>query len=71
MARLETAMDQQRTRLNELDTLMADPDFYGDSYKDERPALLMEHGELGKALDDNEEQWLVLQEQIEEIMPQQ
>ena len=71
VARLETAMDQQRTRLNELDTLMADPDFYGDSYKDERPALLMEHGELGKALDDNEEQWLVLQEQIEEIMPQQ
>ena len=64
---LEKQMDQQRTRLSALDELMADPDFYGDTYKDERPTLLMEHGELSKALDDNEESWLLLQEEIEAI----
>lgn len=62
---LEKQMDQQRARLTELDELMADPEFYGEAYKDERPALLMEHGELSKSLDDNEESWLQLQEKIE------
>ena len=64
---LEKQMDQQRARLHELDELMADPEFYGDNFKDERPALLMEHGELSKALDDNEESWLELQEEIEAL----
>jgi len=47
-------MDSQRARLEELDTLIADPDFYSDSYKDQRPALLAEHGELSKDIDNNE-----------------
>lgn len=64
---LEKQMDQQRARLHELDELMADPEFYGDNFKDERPVLLMEHGELSKALEDNEENWLELQEQIEAL----
>lgn len=64
---LEKQMDQQRARLHELDELMADPEFYGDNFKDQRPALLMEHGELSKALDDNEESWLELQEEIEAL----
>lgn len=64
---LEKRMDSQRARLEELDTLIADPDFYSDSYKDQRPALLAEHGELSKEIDNNEESWLLLQEEIEDI----
>lgn len=64
---LEKQMDQCRQRLQELDTLMADPNFYSDSYKEQRPALLAEHGELNKKLEQAEEQWLEWQEQIEHI----
>jgi len=64
---LEKRMDSQRARLEELDTLIADPDFYSDSYKDQRPALLAEHGELSKDIDNNEESWLLLQGEIEDI----
>lgn len=64
---LEKRMDNQRARLEELDTLIADPDFYSDSYKDQRPALLAEHGELSKDIDNNEESWLLLQGEIEDI----
>lgn len=64
---LEKRMDNQRARLEELDTLIADPDFYSDSYKDQRPALLAEHGELSKEIDNNEESWLLLQGEIEDI----
>ena len=64
---LEKQMDQCRQRLQELDALMADPNFYSDSYKEQRPALLAEHGELNKKLEQAEEQWLEWQEQIEHI----
>lgn len=67
VATIEKQMDTQRNRIEEIDTLMADPDFYGEAYKDSRPALLMEHGELSKALEDNENSWLELQEAIEAI----
>lgn len=68
---IEKKMDQQRQRLAELDTLMADPDFYGDAYANQRPQLLIEHGELNKQLENNEENWLMLQEQIELIEQEQ
>lgn len=68
---IEKKMEQQRQRIAELDTLMADPDFYGDAYKDNRPQLLIEHGELSKQLDENEEKWLALHEKIELIEQEQ
>lgn len=71
VSQLEKKMELQRQRLATLDELMADPDFYGDSYKDQRPTLLLEHGELSKQLDDNEESWLVLEEQMEKIDQEQ
>lgn len=64
---LEKNMAQHKVRLEELDKLMSDPDFYGDQYKEQRPNLLTEHGELSKKLDLAEEQWLELQEEIETI----
>lgn len=64
---LEKQMEKQRLRLTELDTLIADPDFYSDNYKEQRPTLLAEHGELSKSIDQNEEDWLLIQEEIEAI----
>lgn len=64
---IEKSMEQHKIRLSELDQLMSDPDFYSDQYKDQRPTLLAEHGELSKKLDVAEEQWLELQEEIESI----
>ncbi|MEZ2721147.1 ATP-binding cassette domain-containing protein [Paenalcaligenes hominis] len=64
---LEKHLEQHKARLLELDELMSDPEFYGDQYKEQRPALLAEHGELSKQIDQHEEQWLDLLEQIEQI----
>ncbi|HJH24523.1 MAG TPA: ATP-binding cassette domain-containing protein [Paenalcaligenes hominis] len=64
---LEKHLEQHKTRLIELDELMSDPAFYGDQYKEQRPALLAEHGEISKQIDQHEEQWLDLLEQIEQI----
>lgn len=64
---IEKRMEQQRQRLDELNSLIADPAFYEDAYKQERPERLAEHGELNKSLAELEEQWLALHEQIEQI----
>ncbi|AQS50821.1 ABC transporter [Paenalcaligenes hominis] len=64
---LEKHLEQHKARLIELDELMSDPAFYGDQYKEQRPALLAEHGEISKQIDQHEEQWLDLLEQIEQI----
>lgn len=64
---IEKRMEQQQQRLDELDSLIADPAFYEDAYKQERPERLAEHGELNKSLTELEEQWLALHEQIEQI----
>lgn len=68
---IEEKMELHRQRLVELDQLMADPDFYSDDYKDQRPQLLIEHGELSKQLDENEEKWLELHTEIELIEQKQ
>ena len=67
VSQLEKQMDTQQQRLNILNELMADPAFYTDSYKTERPSVLAEQGELQKALDANEEMWLSLQDEIENL----
>ncbi|HRL23019.1 MAG TPA: ATP-binding cassette domain-containing protein [Alcaligenes sp.] len=70
LKKVEAAMDKAGARLQELDALMQDPDFYSDAYKEQRPALMAEHGELGKERDTLEEEWLELQEAIEHINQQ-
>ena len=71
LKKVEAAMDQAAARLQELDALMQDPDFYSDAYKDQRPALMAEHGERSKERDALEEEWLELQEAIEDINRQE
>ena len=65
LKKLETRMERDRKRLDELNALIADPEFYSDSRRDERPAVLAEHGELSKQMDALEEEWLLLQEELE------
>ena len=65
---IERDMEKTSSRLAELDTLIADPDFYTDTYKDSRPGLLAEHGELSKQHEQLENSWLDIQEQIEQLV---
>ncbi len=67
LRRIETDMARIETRLKEIDAHIADPDFYTDAHKDTRPALLAEHGELSKAQEGLEDEWLQVQEDIETI----
>ncbi|CAK7012351.1 ATP-binding cassette domain-containing protein [Pseudomonas sp. S 311-6] len=67
LRKVETAMNSQRSRLEALDALIADPAFYDDSRRDERVKALAEHGELSKSVDAQEERWLELMEAIETI----
>ncbi|MGB7483436.1 ATP-binding cassette domain-containing protein [Castellaniella ginsengisoli] len=67
LKRVEEAMAKAQARLAELDALMANPDFYTDAHKDARPGLMAEHGELSKALQGHEEDWLEIQSEIEAL----
>ncbi len=64
---VEKAMEATSRRLQELDSLIADPDFYSDERRDERLKALEEHGELSKRHQDLEEQWLEIQEELEAL----
>ncbi|WP_156513441.1 ABC-F family ATP-binding cassette domain-containing protein [Bordetella ansorpii] len=67
LAKVETEMEKSRQRIQVLDALIADPDFYSDSRRAERQQVMAEHGELGKKVDELEEQWLEIQESLEDI----
>ncbi|MFV0283308.1 MAG: ABC-F family ATP-binding cassette domain-containing protein [Castellaniella sp.] len=67
LKQVEDAMAKIQARLTALDALMADPDFYTDAHRDSRPGLMAEHGELSKALQGHEEDWLDLQTEIEAL----
>lgn len=68
LKKVETEMEKASQRIATLDAVIADPDFYTDERRNERVALLAEHGELSKKHSDFEEQWLELQEALEAIM---
>lgn len=65
--KVETEMERVRNRLTELDLLIADPDLYSDERRGERQQVMAEHGESGKRLGELEEQWLEIQEALEEL----
>lgn len=67
LAQLETNMASTQSRLDELNDLIADPDFYTDAYKNQRPSCLAEQGELSQRFLSMEENWLELQQQIEDL----
>jgi ATP-binding cassette subfamily F protein 3 len=67
LKKVETSMSKTAARLQELDALIADPDFYSDARRDERIKLISEHGELSKRHEQLEEEWLELQEAMEAL----
>ena len=66
--KLEAQMERARVRLEELDKLIADPDFYTDLHRENRPQVLAEHGELSKQVLAWEEEWLERQEELESLV---
>ena len=67
LTKVETEMEKSRQRIHALDALIADPDFYADARRTERQQVMAEHGELGKKVGELEEQWLEIQEALEDI----
>lgn len=67
LKKVETEMDASSRRLQELDALIADPDFYSEARREERMKVLEQHGELSKKHGLLEEQWLALQEELESL----
>ncbi|NYT24234.1 ATP-binding cassette domain-containing protein [Alcaligenaceae bacterium] len=65
--KVETKMEAASRRLAELDTLIADTGLYSDERRDERLRVLSEHGELSKQHGALEEEWLLLQEELEAV----
>lgn len=67
LKKVETEMDAASRKLAELDAVIADADLYSEERRDERLRVLSEHGELSKRHDALEEDWLMLQEELEAV----
>ncbi len=67
LQQVESAMARAQGRLAQLDALIADPAFYTDAHRDDRPTILAEHGELSKTLQAHEDAWLDLQSELEAL----
>ncbi|HEY9572216.1 MAG TPA: ATP-binding cassette domain-containing protein [Pusillimonas sp.] len=67
LKKVETGMEAAGQRLQTLDALIADPDFYSEARREERLKVLEEHGELSKRHATLEEQWLEIQEELEAL----
>ena len=67
LAKIESALQKTSQRLKDLDELIADPDLYSDERRDERIRVLAEHGDLSKKSSELEEEWLLVQEELEEV----
>lgn len=67
LAKVEKELELVQAKIATLDTLIADPDLYSDSRRQERVTSLAEHGELTKRANQLEEQWLELQTELEAL----
>ncbi|MGO3125415.1 MAG: ATP-binding cassette domain-containing protein, partial [Advenella sp.] len=70
LAQVEKAMETAQTRIAQINVLIADENFYSDARRDERVAVLAEHGELTATAETLEEEWLQLHESIEALTNQ-
>ncbi|NEN76253.1 ATP-binding cassette domain-containing protein [Pelistega sp. NLN82] len=67
IATIEKTVEQNQARLTQIDTFIADEDFYSEARREERVKLLEEHGNLSRDTSILEEEWMTLLEQIEAI----
>ena len=67
LIKIEKELESVQSKLKALDALIADPDLYSESRRQERVQTLAEHGELTKKHGELEEVWLELQSELESI----
>ncbi len=67
LVKIEKELESIQNQLKNLDMVIADPDLYTDSRRQERVQTLAQHGELTKRHDELEEIWLELQSELESI----
>lgn len=63
---LDTLIERESARMEEILTLLADPDFYMN--EDASSDVIAEHAKLKASLAAHEEEWIMLSEEIEEEM---
>ncbi len=62
---VEQRMDDLQQRKDEIEHLLAAPEMYEASHKDQLQSLTQERGDLIRQLEGDEEQWLLLTEELE------
>ncbi|NOL49061.1 ATP-binding cassette domain-containing protein [Pelistega europaea] len=67
LAIVEKNVEKNQARLAEIDSFIADENFYSEERREERAKLLEEHGVLTRETQALEEEWMELLEQIEAI----
>jgi ATP-binding cassette subfamily F protein 3 len=65
LTKLEKTMDQLQSRLAVIEEALSDTGLYCDDKRVELNGFLQEQGQLKNRLDDSEERWLALQQEIE------
>lgn len=65
LRKVEQEMDKVQKRKTELDELMAEPSLYDDANKGKLAELSSEYGEVTQRLETLEEDWLMLNEELE------
>ncbi len=66
LARLEREMDKLNQEKQRLETLLAEPDIYESAQKQQLKELLQQQVDVSRTLDETEEQWMQLSEELEE-----
>jgi ATP-binding cassette subfamily F protein 3 len=66
LTKMERKMDQLTIEKNTLETLLAEPDLYQDSNKKQLKELLQQQVQITLLLDEVEEQWMLLSEELEQ-----
>ena len=66
LARLEREMDKLNQEKQRLETLLAEPDIYESEQKQQLKELLQQQADVSRTLDETEEQWMQLSEELEE-----
>ncbi|MCW8885758.1 MAG: ATP-binding cassette domain-containing protein [Motiliproteus sp.] len=67
VAKLEKQLEKLHQQQQDLEQLLADPEIYGDSRKQELKERLHQQAELEKELQQVEEQWMEQSEQLEQL----
>lgn len=67
LAKLEREMDRLNQEKQTLESLLAEPDIYETAQKQRLKDLLQQQANISRSLDEAEEQWMQLSEELEEV----